>query len=102
MIKSAGCWVSPIAVEEVLQNHPMVAECAVVATRVGGLSVPGAFIVLGRAVSESPELAGELLRHCRERLPDHMCPSRIRFVAELPRTASGKLQRFKLRELSAA
>jgi len=100
MIKSAGCWVSPSAVEEVLQDHPAVAECAVAADRVGGFSVPGAFIVLGRAATGSPELAGELLRHCRERLPDHMCPARIRFVAELPRTTTGKLQRFRLREPS--
>jgi benzoate-CoA ligase len=102
MFKSAGCWVSPLAVEEVLQDHPVVAECAVVATRVGGLGVPGAFVVLGREVTESPNLVGELLRHCRERLPDHMCPARIRFVAELPRTSTGKVQRFKLRELSTA
>lgn len=102
MFKSAGCWVSPTAVEEVLQDHPVVAECAVVATRVGGLSAPGAFIVLKREVTESPELVGELRRYCRERLPDHMCPARIRFVANLPRTATGKVQRFKLRERSMA
>lgn len=102
MIKSAGCWVSSTAVEEVLRSHPSVAECAVVADTVGGLSAPAAFIVLGRGVTESPELAGELRRHCRERLPDHMCPVRIRFVAELPRTSTGKLQRFKLRERSTA
>lgn len=98
LFKSAGCWVSPIAVEEVLRSHPAVAECAVVATTVGAFSVSGAFVVLGRAVTGSPELAGELRRHCRERLPDHMCPARIRFVAELPRTSTGKVQRFKLRE----
>jgi benzoate-CoA ligase len=102
MIKSAGCWVSPTAVEEVLRDHPMVAECAVVATRVGGLCVPGAFVVLSREVTKSPELVGELRRHCRERLPDHMCPARIRFVADLPRTPTGKVQRFKLRERSTA
>ena len=102
MIKSAGCWVSPIAVEEVLRGHPVVAECAVVATRVGAFSVPGAFVVLDPEVTESPELVGELRRHCRERLPDHMCPARIRFVAELPRTSTGKVQRFKLRERSTA
>lgn len=102
MIKSAGCWVSPIAVEEVLRGHPAVAECAVAATRVGGLSVPGAFVVPGSEATGSPELAAELRRHCRERLPDHMCPARIRFVAELPRTSTGKLQRFKLRERSTA
>lgn len=102
MIKSAGCWVSPATVEEVLRSHPAVAECAVVADTVGGLSAPASFIVLGRGVTESPELAGELRRHCRDRLPDHMCPVRIRFVAELPRTATGKLQRFKLRERSTA
>ena len=101
MIKSAGCWVSPIAVEEVLSSHPMVAECAVVADTVGGLSAPGAFIVLFRKGTESTELVGELRRHCRERLPDHMCPVRFRFVAELPRTSTGKLQRFRLRERSA-
>ncbi|MRR55822.1 MAG: benzoate-CoA ligase family protein [Deltaproteobacteria bacterium] len=98
MFKSAGCWVSPTAVEEVLRSHPVVAECAVVATTVGAFSVPGAFVVLGREVTESPELIGELRRHCRERLPDHMCPARIRFVAVLPRTSTGKVQRFKLRE----
>lgn len=102
MFKSAGCWVSPTAVEEVLRGHPAVTECAVVATRVGTLSVPGAFVVLVSEVTESPELVGELRRHCRERLPDHMCPARIRFVAELPRTSTGKVQRFKLREQSTA
>ncbi len=102
MFKSAGCWVSPIAVEEVLRGHPAVAECAVVATRVGAFSVPGAFVVLSREMSESAELVGELQRHCRERLPDHMCPARIRFVAELPRTSTGKVQRFKLRERTTA
>ena len=102
MFKSGGCWVSPIAVEEVLRGHPVVAECAVVATRVGALIVPGAFVVLDREVTESPKLVGELRRHCRERLPDHMCPARIRFVAELPRTSTGKVQRFKLRERSTA
>ncbi|MGE4545680.1 MAG: AMP-binding protein [Pedobacter sp.] len=102
MFKSAGCWVSPTAVEEVLRSHPAVAECAVVATRVGGLSVPGAFIVLDRAVNGSPELVAELRRHCQERLPDPMCPARIRFVTELPRTATGKVQRFKLRERNTA
>lgn len=101
MIKSAGCWVSPVAVEEVLRGHPAVADCAVVATRVGALSVPGAFIVLGPGATEGPELVGELRRRCRERLPDHMCPARIRFVAELPRTSTGKVQRFKLREQRA-
>lgn len=100
MFKSAGCWVSPIAVEEVLRDHPAVAECAVVPTRVGAFSAPGAFVVLGREVTEPTELAGELRRYCRERLPDHMCPARIRFVAELPRTSTGKLQRFRLRERS--
>ncbi len=98
LFKSAGCWVSPIVVEEVLRDHPAVAECAVAATRVGGFSVPGAFIVLDRAVNESPELIAELRRHCRERLADHMCPARIRFVAELPRTATGKVQRYKLKD----
>jgi len=54
MIKSAGCWVSSTAVEEVLRSHPAVAECAVVADTVGGLSAPAAFIVLGRGGTESP------------------------------------------------
>lgn len=101
MIKSAGCWVSPSVVEEVLRDHPAVAECAVVATRVGAFSGVGAFVVLGSGVVEAPELVGALLRHCRKRLPDHMCPARIRFVAGLPRTSTGKVQRFKLRERSA-
>ncbi|NVN90701.1 MAG: AMP-binding protein [Desulfuromonadales bacterium] len=101
MIKSAGCWVSPTTVEEVLLGHPAVAECAVVATRVGVFSGVGAFVVLGPGEIETPELVGALRRHCRERLPDHMCPARIRFVAGLPRTSTGKVQRFKLRERCA-
>jgi len=101
MIKSAGCWVSPVVVEEVLRGHPAVAECAVVATRVGAFSGPGAFVALAPGVTGTPELANELRRHCRQRLPDHMCPVRIRFIAELPRTSTGKTQRFRLRELNA-
>lgn len=102
MFKSAGCWVSPAVVEEVLRGHPAVAECAVVPTQVGAFSVPGAVVVLTLEKSESAELVGELQRHCRERLPDHMCPARIRFVAELPRTSTGKVQRYKLRERNIA
>lgn len=100
--KSAGCWVSPLVVEEVLGDHPELVECAVVATMVGGLSVPSAFVVPGTGISPSASLVGHLQQYCRERLPEHMCPVRIRFVAELPRTPTGKVQRFKLRECSTA
>jgi benzoate-CoA ligase len=97
MIKSGGQWVSAARVEDVLRGHPAVAECAVVAVSAGGLVKPGAFVMLAPGTNEGAYLARHLRNHVMERLPDFMCPVRFTFVADLPRTATGKIMRFQLR-----
>ena len=98
MIKSGGHWVSPVPVEEALLSHPAVAECAVAAVTVGALIKPGAFVVAAPGSVRTPGLERELRKHLMARLPEYMCPVRFTFVPELPRTSTGKIQRFRLRE----
>jgi benzoate-CoA ligase family protein len=98
MLKPGGLWVSPVEIESVLMNHEAVLECAVVGRDDGdGLGKPFAFVVLRGGVAGTPELATALQQFVRERLPDYKRPRGVAFVAELPKTATGKLQRFKLR-----
>lgn len=98
MIKSAGVWVSPILVEEALRSHPAVADCAVVAVKAGPLLKPGAFVVLSMDTVYHKGLEGQLRSHVAGLLPDYMRPVQVRIVDELPRTSTGKIQRFRLRE----
>jgi benzoate-CoA ligase len=98
MIKAGAHWVSPVTVEDALRGHPAVADCAVAAVSVGTLIKPGAFVVLTPGTEQTPGLTGELRAHVMARLPDYMCPVRFRFMEELPRTSTGKIQRFRLRE----
>jgi benzoate-CoA ligase len=98
MIKSGGFWISPLTVEDALRSHPVVADCAVAAVLVGTINRPGAFVVLTPGTEQTPALTGALRQHVMERLPDYMCPVRFRYMKELPRTSTGKIQRFKLRE----
>jgi benzoate-CoA ligase len=98
MLKVGGRFVSPQEVENVLLNHPDVAECAVAGCRVEGLERPQAVVVVGAGVTAGPGLAGELRRFVRERLPEDMCPARVRFVDELPKTSTGKIIRRVLRQ----
>jgi benzoate-CoA ligase len=97
MIKSGAKWVSPVLVEDALLSHPAVADCAVAAVHEGTLVKPGAFVILAPGVVKTPALARELREHLLERIPDYMCPVRFEFIAELPRTATGKIQRSRLR-----
>jgi len=98
MLKPGGLWVSPVEIESVLMDHEAVLECAVVGRDDGdGLGKPFAFVVLRASVVATPELAAALQQFVRERLPDYKRPRGVEFVAELPKTATGKLQRFKLR-----
>jgi 4-hydroxybenzoate-CoA ligase len=98
MLKAGGIWVSPIEIESVLIDHEAVQECAVVGRDDGdGLSKPFAYVVLRAEISGTPELATALQSFVRERLADYKRPRGVEFVAELPKTATGKLQRFKLR-----
>ncbi len=98
LIKAGIQWISPVVVEAALATHPAVADCAVTAVFVGALIKPGAFVVLKPGVGQTGELADELREHVKALLPSFMCPFRIRFMVDLPRTATGKLQRYRLRK----
>lgn len=96
MLKVGGEWVSPIEIENVLLEHPAVNEAAVVGVNLdGGLRIRAVLILHG---AETPELKTELQQWCKARLQRFQYPHLIDFVNELPKTASGKIQRFKLRQ----
>jgi benzoate-CoA ligase len=98
MLKVGGRWVSPAEVEARLVDHPAVLEAAVVGrTDADGLVVPHAVVVLRPGHEPSSELADEIRAFARERLASFKAPRRIEFAAELPKTATGKIQRFRLR-----
>src|SRR6185437_6380942 len=99
MMKVGGLWVSPIEVENALVAHAAVRECAVVAREdADRLTKPAAFVVLQSAFDATPQLARELQDFVRARLAEYKRPRWVEFVPELPKTATGKIQRFKLRE----
>jgi benzoate-CoA ligase len=98
MLKVGGQWVSPIEVEHALAAHDAVQECAVIGREdQDALVKPMAFVVLRAGVEASPALATELQQFVRLKLADYKRPRWVEFVPDLPRTATGKLQRFKLR-----
>lgn len=98
MLKVAGMWVSPVEVENALLGHPHVEEAAVVgATDARGLTFAVAHVTLRSGCQGSTELAEEIRSHVKARLVSHKVPREIRFCAELPKTVTGKIQRFKLR-----
>ncbi|MBV7339692.1 benzoate-CoA ligase family protein [Chloroflexi bacterium TSY] len=100
MLKVGGLWVSPVEVEGVLTAHSAVRECAVIgAEEKNGLLKPKAFVCLHDKQTPSVGMTRELLTHCGQRLAAYKCPRWIEYVDELPKTATGKIQRFKLREL---
>ena len=96
MFRVSGEWVSPIEVESTLIEHPAVLEAAVVA-RLGenGLPAACAFVTLKQAGAACDALADELRRFIGERLTGYK--RRIEFLDDLPKTATGKVQRYKLR-----
>ncbi len=95
MIKAGGIWVSPAEVEAVLLEHPDVLEAAVVGGRdAAGLEVTVAFVVAGRGRTIDPVV---LDTHCRSRMAAFKRPREIHLIEELPKTATGKIQRFALR-----
>jgi len=99
MLKVSGQWVSPVEVEAALISHPAVLECAVVGDMdADKLVKPRAYIVLNQGYEASHALADELKAFVKEQLAAFKYPRWIDFVAELPKTATGKIQRFKLRE----
>jgi benzoate-CoA ligase family protein len=99
MMKVAGMWVSPGEVENALMGHPAVSECAVVGqTDSVGLVKPVAYIVLRPSVIRpGGGLDSEIHGWLRTRMPGFKCPHDFRFVTELPKTSTGKIQRYLLR-----
>ena len=97
--KSSGQWVSPVEVEGALLRHPRVARAAVVEDfDAGGLPCPCAFVVAQELEFDSRALEQELRDAAAAALPRFKQPRRFVFVSELPYTATGKVQRFKLRQ----
>jgi len=98
MLKVGGIWVSPFEVESALTSHAAVLEAAVVGQAdENGLIKPKAYIVLNTDVPQSDELKAALQQHVKGHLAPYKYPRWIQFVDELPKTATGKIQRFKLR-----
>jgi benzoate-CoA ligase family protein len=99
MLKVGGIWCSPVEIEQKLIEHPKVLEAAVVGRKdEDELIKPEAHIVLGTASDASEALKQELLDHCKNGLARYKYPRWINFVTELPKTATGKIQRFRLRQ----
>jgi benzoate-CoA ligase len=97
MIKVSGLWVSPVDIEAALIQHPLVAESAVVGVTVDGFTRIKAFVILKGDEVADEVLVAELQEHCKTRLQRFQYPHLIEFVPELPKTVTGKIQRYKLR-----
>jgi benzoate-CoA ligase len=98
MIKVSGLWVSPIEIESVLMEHAAVAESAVVGIDVDSFMKIKAFVITKGDAVAGDALVAELQEHCKTRLQRFQFPHLIEFVPELPKTVTGKIQRYKLRE----
>ena len=98
MLKVGGIWVSPVEVEATLIKHPAVLEVAVVGKEDSDRLVkPQAFVVLKEPAGATAALADELKGFVRDKIAPYKYPRWIEFVSDLPKTATGKIQRFKLR-----
>ncbi|MED6198914.1 hypothetical protein PIB30_071088 [Stylosanthes scabra] len=103
IIISGGENISSVEVESVLYRHPRVLEAAVVAMphpRWG--ESPCAFVALKKVSDEVMMSEDEIIAYCRENLPHYMVPKMVKFVEELPKTSTGKVQKFELREIAKA
>ena len=102
MLKVGGIYVSPVEVESSLVTHPAVLEAAVIGKEdEEQLVKPFAYVVLKSGRVPSLALAEELRQHVKSRLAPYKYPRWIEFLDELPKTATGKIQRFKLRAMVA-
>ena len=102
MIKAGGLWVSPADVEACLVRHPAVSEAAVIGVTIEDVSRIKAFVIGIEPPGDPDALADELRAWCKEHLRRYEYPHVVEFVSDFPRTATGKVQRFKLREAEAA
>jgi benzoate-CoA ligase len=99
MLKVGGIWVSPIEVENALAEHPAVLEVAVVGAKDRDeLIKPKAYVILRQGHTASPQLQAELQEFVKNRIAPYKYPRWVEFIEELPKTATGKTQRFKLRD----
>jgi benzoate-CoA ligase family protein len=104
MIKVGGLWVSPADVEGCLVQHPAVSEAAVIGVLLEDMSRIKAFVICASGAPEGPDadsLADELRKWCKDHLRRYEYPHVVEFVEDLPRTPTGKVQRYKLREAEA-
>jgi acyl-coenzyme A synthetase/AMP-(fatty) acid ligase len=98
MMKVGGIWCSPFEIEAKLIEHPKVLEAAVVGRADDDeLIKPEAFVVLADPADAGDAMAEALLQHCKQGLAKYKYPRWFNFVETLPKTATGKIQRFKLR-----
>ncbi|MBV9414603.1 MAG: AMP-binding protein, partial [Solirubrobacterales bacterium] len=98
MIKVGGLWVSPADIEACLVRHEAVSEAAVIGVRIEDVSRIKAFVICSEPPEDREALADELRQWCKEYLRRYEYPHVVEFVEDLPRTPTGKVQRFKLRE----
>jgi benzoate-CoA ligase len=98
MLKVGKTLVSPMEIENTLREHPAVAEAAVIAKEdENGLEKPKAYVVLKAGYEPSEELAKEIQAFAKKSIVSYKYPEWVEFINELPKTATGKLQRYKLR-----
>lgn len=99
LLRVSGHWVSPLEVESVLLRHKAVRECAVVARADGdGLIKPCAYVVCAEGTTAATALADELKAFVKDSLAPYKYPRWVEFIPELPKTSTGKIQRFRLRQ----
>ena len=98
MLKVGGLWVSPIEIENTLMEHRAVLECGVIgATDSDGLIKPKAYVLLKSEFTACDELRVELQTFVKNKLAPYKYPRWVEFVDDLPKTVTGKIQRFRLR-----
>ena len=103
MLRVGGIWVSPAEIESTLAEHPDILESAVIGVPDENLLIkPMAFVVLRSGTAESAGRADDITAMMRAKLAHYKCPRWIKFVNELPKTATGKIQRFRLRDAEAS
>ena len=102
MLKVSGQYVSPFEVEATLMQHSDVLEAAVIGVNDSeGLTRTKAFVVLKPGHVQAEDMEAQLKAFVKEKLAPHKYPRSIEFIDELPKTATGKIQRFRLREREA-
>jgi acyl-coenzyme A synthetase/AMP-(fatty) acid ligase len=103
LFKCSGMWVSPAEVEDAVARHPSVLEAAVIAEADDtGATIPAAYVMVRPGNAADEKLKAQILAKAAESLPRFKQPKRLHFLEQLPRTPTGKVQRFKLREMARA